>query len=89
MCLGIPMQVVEINQFVARCAAKGVERDVSLFMLQHENLAVGDYVMVHVGYAIQKMTEEEAHSSWELFDEMVRLEEEALAAYQQGNEPNA
>ncbi len=89
MCLGIPMQVVEINQFVARCTAKGVERDVSLFMLQHENLAVGDYVMVHVGYAIQKMTEEEAHSSWELFDEMVRLEEEALAAYQQGNKPNA
>jgi hydrogenase expression/formation protein HypC len=38
MCLGIPMQIVEINQFIARCAAKGVERDVSLFMLQHEAL---------------------------------------------------
>lgn len=89
MCLGIPMQIIEINQFVARCAAKGVERDVSLFMLQHENLAVNDYVMVHIGYAIQKMTEQEAHSSWELFDEMVRLEEEALAAYQPDHDRNA
>ncbi|MDY6991663.1 MAG: HypC/HybG/HupF family hydrogenase formation chaperone, partial [Pseudomonadota bacterium] len=36
MCLGIPMQIIEINGFDARCTAKGVERDVSLFMLQHE-----------------------------------------------------
>ncbi|OUD15489.1 HypC/HybG/HupF family hydrogenase formation chaperone [Thioflexithrix psekupsensis] len=79
MCLGIPMQIVEINQFIARCAAKGVERDVSLFMLQHEALSAGDYVMVHVGYAIQKMTEQEAQSSWELLDEMVRLQDEINA----------
>jgi hydrogenase expression/formation protein HypC len=79
MCLGIPMQIVEINQFIARCAAKGVERDVSLFMLQHEALSAGDYVMVHVGYAIQKMSEQEAQSSWELLDEMVRLQDEINA----------
>ena len=71
MCLGIPMQLVEINGFVARCAAKGVERDVNLFMLQHEPLAIGDYVMVHVGYAIQKITAQDARSSWELFDEIL------------------
>lgn len=79
MCLGIPMQIVEINQFIARCVAKGVERDVSLFMLQKEPLQIGDYVMVHIGYAIQKMTEQEAHSAWELFDEIARLEDEAMA----------
>ena len=71
MCLGIPMQLVEINGFVARCQAKGVERDVNLFMLQHETLAIGDYVMVHVGYAIQKITAQDARSSWELFDEIL------------------
>ena len=71
MCLGIPMQLVEINGFVARCQAKGVERDVNLFMLQHESLAIGDYVMVHVGYAIQKITAQDARSSWELFDEIL------------------
>lgn len=70
------MQIVEINGFNARCAAKGVEREVSLFMLQHEPIAVGDFVMVHVGYALQKMTEQEAQSTWELFDEVLRLETE-------------
>jgi hydrogenase expression/formation protein HypC len=79
MCLGIPMQIIEINEFNARCSAKGVERDVSLFMLQHETLAIGDHVMVHVGYAIQKMTEQEANSTWELFDEILSLEDEAAA----------
>jgi len=74
MCLGIPMQIVEINYFNARCEAKGVEREVSLFMLQHEEMKVGDYVMVHVGYAIQKMTEEEAQSAWEVYDELLAME---------------
>ena len=62
MCLGIPMQIREIEGFVARCEAKGVERDVSLFMLQDEPLAPGDHVVVHVGYAIQKITLREATS---------------------------
>lgn len=77
MCLGIPMQVMEIDNFMARCQAKGVERDVSLFMLQHEEIAVGDFVMVHVGYAIQKMSEQDALSTWELFDEILSLEDAA------------
>ncbi len=71
MCLGIPMQIREIEGFVARCEAKGVERDVSLFMMQDEALAVGDYVVVHVGYAIQKITPQEARSAWELYDQML------------------
>lgn len=75
MCLAIPMQVVEIDGYNARCSAKGVFREVSLFMLQDEPVAVGDFVMVHVGYAIQLMTEQEARSAWELFDEMLAAEE--------------
>ena len=65
------MQIVEIDGFVARCQAKGVERDVNLFMMQNDTLSIGDYVMVHVGYAIQKITEQDARSSWELFDEIL------------------
>lgn len=80
MCLGIPMQIIEINGFNARCTAKGVERDVSLFMLQHELITVGDYVIVHVGYAIQKMTAQEAQSTWELFDELLRAENAPVTA---------
>jgi hydrogenase expression/formation protein HypC len=67
------MQIVEIDGYNARCSAKGVQREVSLFMLQGEPIAVGDYVMVHVGYAIQVMTEQEARSAWELFDEMLAV----------------
>ncbi|OOZ40485.1 hydrogenase assembly protein HypC [Solemya pervernicosa gill symbiont] len=74
MCLGIPMKIVSIDRYVARCEAKGIERDVSLFMLQEDEIAPGDYVMVHIGYAIQKMTEQEAQSAWELYDEMLAAE---------------
>ena len=77
MCLAIPMQVIWIDGYDARCAIRGVERDVSLFMLQGEDIAVGDYVLVHVGYAIQRLSAEEAAASWELFDQI--LDDEAVA----------
>jgi hydrogenase expression/formation protein HypC len=76
MCLGVPMRIVERDGFMARCEAKGIERSVNLFLLQHEDVGPGDHVMVHVGYAIQKMTEVEARSAWELFDQMLTVEEE-------------
>jgi hydrogenase expression/formation protein HypC len=71
MCLGVPMRVVERDGFMARCDAKGIQRSVSLFLLQHEQIDPGDHVMVHVGYAIQKISEAEAHGAWELLDEML------------------
>lgn len=74
MCLGIPMQVVSIDGYNARSEAKGVTREVSLFLLQGEEVKVGDHVMVHVGYAIQVMSEQEARSTWELLDEMLAAE---------------
>jgi hydrogenase expression/formation protein HypC len=72
MCLGIPMQIKQIDGFTARCEAKGIEREVSLFMLQHEELKLEDFVVVHVGYAIQKVTPQEARSAWEIYDEMLK-----------------
>jgi hydrogenase expression/formation protein HypC len=65
------MQIKEIDGFTARCEAKGIEREVSLFMLQHEELAANDFVVVHVGYAIQKVSPQEAQSAWEIYDEML------------------
>ena len=78
MCLGVPMRIVEIDGFSARCEARGIERKANLFLLQHENLQVGDMVMIHVGNAIQKMTEADASSAWELYDEMLALDAEAM-----------
>ena len=71
MCLAIPMQIESIEGYTARCEAKGVKRDVSLFMLQDEMPAIGDYVMVHVGYAIQRVSEADARSTWELLDQVM------------------
>ena len=68
------MQILEIEGFDAHCSAKGITRDVSLFLLQDEPLAIGDFIMVHVGYAIQKMNAQEARLAWEVHDEMLDAE---------------
>lgn len=80
MCLGVPMRVVEVDGFMARCEARGIERRANLFLVQHENIQVGDLVMIHVGNAIQKMSEADAHSAWELYDEMLQRENEIIEA---------
>jgi len=71
MCLAIPMQVKTIDEFQCLCEARGIERQVSLFMMQGENITPGDYVLVHVGYAIQKISAQDAADSWQMFDEIV------------------
>ncbi len=81
MCLGIPMKIEEIDGYNARCTAKGEERTVSLFMMQDDGLKVGDYVMMNAGYAIQKMTEQDAMSAWDLYDEMLaKLESKKITS---------
>jgi hydrogenase expression/formation protein HypC len=71
MCLAVPMRIKSVDGFAAVCEAKGIEREISLFMLQGEEIQPGDHVLVHVGYAIQKVSEEDARSSWDLFDEIL------------------
>jgi hydrogenase expression/formation protein HypC len=65
------MQVESIDGFQCVCSARGIEREISLFMLQGEEISPGDHVLVHVGYAIQKVSEEDAADSWQLFDEIL------------------
>lgn len=62
MCLGLPGKIVEIRDVsgVARVDADGVMRDVSLQMLPDENLGVGDWVLVHMGFAMAKIDEDYA-----------------------------
>ncbi len=71
MCLAIPMQITKIEGFNAHCIAKGIERNVSLFLLQDEDIKEGDYLLIHVGYGIQKINEAEALTTWELLDQML------------------
>lgn len=73
MCLAVPMKIQHIDRLLARCEAKGVEREVSLFMMQDEEFAVGDYVVVDRGYVTQKLTEEQALAAWAVYDEMLGI----------------
>jgi len=64
------MRIVSIQGHMARCEARGVRRDVSLTLLDGLDVAVGDHVLVHVGYALQIISADDASESWELFDQI-------------------
>ena len=74
MCLAVPMTIKTIDGSACVCEARGIEREVSLFMMQGEELSPGDNVLVHVGYAIQKVSAEEARETLALFDELLATE---------------
>jgi hydrogenase expression/formation protein HypC len=63
MCLGIPGQVVEITDpdgYLAKVDVNGVKRTISVRLLAAEGLDVGDWVLVHVGFAMAKIDQREA-----------------------------
>jgi hydrogenase expression/formation protein HypC len=64
MCLGVPMQVKTISDDLAICEIDGVQREASLMML--DNVQVGDYVLIHAGFAIEKIDEAEAQLTLEV-----------------------
>lgn len=74
MCLGIPMQVVSVDGLIARCTAKGVEREVSLFLMQDELPAPGDYLVIQFGQATDRMTRDQAEAAWAIYDEILAAE---------------
>lgn len=81
MCLAIPTQIVKLldNQ-MALTSLSGVEKEISLSLLQ-EDVQVGDYVIVHVGYALSKLDEEDAKKTLAYFEELLdeeRYQEESL-----------
>jgi hydrogenase expression/formation protein HypC len=71
MCLAIPSKIVTIENDVATIDVDGVQREASLLLL--ENPEVGDYVIVHAGFAINKINEEDALESLKLLREAVSL----------------
>ena len=68
MCLGIPMKIREIDGNVAKAVLSGTERLVYLDVLDEE-AQVGDYVIIHAGFAIHKIDEKEARETLDLFRE--------------------
>jgi hydrogenase expression/formation protein HypC len=65
MCLGIPGQVVDFvdaEAYLAKVDVNGVRRIISVRLLAEDNLQVGDWVLVHVGFALSKISEDEARA---------------------------
>lgn len=75
MCLAIPMKILKIDGYMAHCASRGIEREVNCFMLTECSLSAGDYVMVHVGYAIQKVDPAAARLAWETDHQLNQTED--------------
>ena len=81
MCLAIPGKILDLEQTgesrLARVEFGGITRKVSLDLVPEAG--VGDYVIVHVGFAISKLDEEEAHRTLELLEQMSALQEDEPA----------
>ena len=73
MCLGVPGKIVEIRDLVARVDFWGVSRDVALHIVG-EPVTVGDYVLVHVGFAIRRIAPEDIEQTLEFYREIVEEE---------------
>jgi len=66
MCLGIPGQVIEIvddTNNIAKVEVSGVRRNVNVALVRPEGIGPGDWVLIHVGFAMSKIDEEEAQET--------------------------
>ena len=86
MCLGIPGQVVELldeHEHLARVDVSGVGRVINIGLLEDEDVRCGDWVLIHVGFAMSKIDEEEARlalASLQMLGEVYNDEVEAMFA---------
>ena len=74
MCLAIPAKVTSIDGLMAQVEMAGVTRETSIMMLP--DTKIGDYVLIHAGFAIQRLDEEDALETLRLFDQIASLAEE-------------
>jgi hydrogenase expression/formation protein HypC len=76
MCLGIPAKIVSIENQMGIIDVEGTQREVSLLL--QEDAKVGDYVIVHAGFAIQKIDEKEALETLRFLRQIVAELDEKL-----------
>ncbi|HKK89888.1 MAG TPA: HypC/HybG/HupF family hydrogenase formation chaperone [Desulfobacteraceae bacterium] len=73
MCLAVPSRIVEIKDTVATVDVDGVSRDASIMLL--DDVKVGDYVIVHAGFAISQIDEETAEQTLKEMREMLSAQD--------------
>lgn len=76
MCLGVPMQVVSVGDGAIVAEIDGVRREASLMLLDEE-VREGDFVIVHAGFAISRLDEEDAQETLRLMREVFKSEDMA------------
>jgi hydrogenase expression/formation protein HypC len=72
MCIGVPMEVIEINDNMGVAELNGVKREVGLMLM--EDIQLGDWVLIHAGFAISKLNREEAEETLSLLKEAELIE---------------
>ncbi len=78
MCLSIPSKIVEISEDKTMCTVDtmGVRREANLMMMGDDEVVVGDYVLLHIGFVMNKINEEEALKSIETYKEILDIMDE-------------
>ncbi|MDM5272752.1 HypC/HybG/HupF family hydrogenase formation chaperone [Sulfurovum sp. zt1-1] len=78
MCLSIPSKVVKISDDRTMCTVDtmGVQRDANLMMMGDDEIQVGDYVLLHIGFVMNKIDEKEALISLDTYKEILEIMDE-------------
>ncbi|MDP8927794.1 MAG: HypC/HybG/HupF family hydrogenase formation chaperone [Actinomycetota bacterium] len=85
MCLGIPGEVVRIHEDrpdLATVDVSGVRRAINIGLLEDEGVAVGDWILIHVGFALSKIDEKEAQAAMEFLEGIGQAYADELEALQ-------
>ena len=83
MCLGIPGEVIEIladRPDLARVDVSGVKRAINIGLLAEESVQPGDWVLIHVGFALSKIDEAEAKAAMDFLEGIGKAYEDEIAA---------
>jgi hydrogenase expression/formation protein HypC len=83
MCLGIPGEIVEIlpdHTDLAKVDVSGVRRAINVGLLENEQLKPGDWILIHVGFALSKIDEEEAKAALDFLEGIGQAYDDELAA---------
>jgi len=75
MCLSIPSKVTKIDKEsnVATVDTMGIFRDASLDLMEEDSVKIGDYVLLHIGFIMNKIDEEDAMESLETYKEIIEI----------------
>jgi len=90
MCLAIPGQIEKLipNTDLATVDVSGVKRNINIGLVSHEGIAAGDWVLIHVGFALSKVDEQEAKASLEFLESLGQAFTDEMAAISSSPEPS-